>query len=306
MQHRFYGLGKKLYRDRYLILLFLPVLVYYLIFRMLPIVGGIVISVTEYSVFRGFAGSSFVGLEHYRQFFNSFFFWRLMRNTLAINIYQLVFLFPAPIILALLLNEVGRASFKRLVQTISYMPHFISSVVVVSMVVTFLSPSLGFVNTIIRRLGGESVHFLARPEYFWGILTTMHVWKGTGFGAIIYLAALTSIDPELYEASLIDGAGRFRQTMAITLPGIAPTVVIMLLIRLGNFLEVGYQDIILLYNPVLYETADVINTYVYRRGILESDYSFAGAIGMFQSVLGFLLLYVSNSVARRFGGTSMW
>ncbi len=286
--------------------MFLPVFVYYVVFRYIPLLGAFIISIKKYQPALGIVGSKWAGLEYFGQFINSVFFWRLIRNTLAINFFQLLLGFTAPIILALLLNEVGSARFKRLVQSVTYLPNFISSVVVVSIVVVFLSPSTGLVNSIISRLGADKVNFLTEPSYFWIIYTLMVIWQTTGYGAIIYLAALTGINPELYEASRIDGAGRWKQLWYITLPGISSTIVILLLMRLGNLLEVGYETIILLYNPSIYSTADVISTYVYRRGILNGDYSFASAVGFFQSVIGLLLIITANKIAKKYSETSLW
>lgn len=289
-----------------LLLMFLPVFVYYVVFRYIPLIGALVISVKKYQPALGIMGSKWVGLEYFTQFIDSVFFWRLLRNTLAINFFQLILGFTAPIILALLLNEIGSSKFKRLVQSVTYLPNFISSVVVVGIVVVFLSPTTGVVNSIISKLGMEKVNFLTEPSYFWLIYTLMVIWQTTGYSAIIYLASLTGINPELYEASKIDGAGRWSQLWHITLPGISSTIVILLLMRLGSLLEVGYESIILLYNPSIYSTADVISTYVYRRGILNGDYSFASAVGFFQSVIGLVLVITANKLAKKYTETSLW
>ncbi len=289
-----------------LLLMFLPVLVYYVAFRYIPLLGALIISVKKYQPALGIIGSKWVGLEYFDQFIHSVFFWRLLRNTLAINFFQLILGFTAPILLALMLNEIGSSKFKKTVQSVTYLPNFISSVVVVGIVVVFLSPTTGVVNSIITKLGMEKIHFLTEPSYFWIIYTLMVIWQTTGYGAIIYLAALTGISPELYEASKIDGAGRWRQLWHITLPGISSTIVILLLMRLGNLLEVGYESIILLYNPSIYSTADVISTYVYRRGILNGDYSFASAVGFFQSVIGLVLIVTANKIAKKYTESSLW
>lgn len=297
----------KLLKSNYaLILMFLPVFLYYVIFRYTPLLGALIISVKKYQPALGIIRSKWAGFEYFGQFINSVFFWRLLRNTLAINMFQLVLGFTAPIILALLLNEVGSSKFKKLVQSVTYLPNFISSVVVVGIVIVFLSPSTGLVNSIIAKFGAEKINFMTEPSYFWIIYTLMVIWQTTGYSAIIYLAALTGINPELYEASKIDGAGRWSQLWHITLPGISSTIVILLLMRLGNLLEVGYESIILLYNPSIYSTADVISTYVYRRGILNGDYSFASAVGFFQSVIGLLLIITANKIAKKYTDTSLW
>ncbi len=289
-----------------LLLMFVPVFIYYVCFRYIPLLGALIISVKKYQPALGLMGSKWVGLDYFNQFTHSVFFWRLIRNTLAINFLQILLGFTAPIILALLLNEIGKRPFKRLVQSVTYLPNFISSVVVVGIVVVFLSPTTGVVNSIISKLGMEKINFLTEPSYFWIIYTLMVIWQTTGYSAIIYLASLTGINPELYEAAKIDGAGRWSQLWHITLPGISPTIVILLLMRLGSLLEVGYETIILLYNPSVYSTADVISTYVYRRGILNGDYSFASAVGFFQSIIGLILVITANKLAKKYTETSLW
>lgn len=292
--------------DYHLYLMFLPVIIYYIIFRYVPMIGSFVIGVTDYNIYKGLFGSAFVGLANFKEFLYSMYFWRLIRNTLAINMLNLIFAFPAPVIFALLLNELTSVKAKKVIQTISYLPHFISTVVIASMLITFLSPATGLVNNLIEILGGSRVNFLQQENYFWGILTIEAIWKGVGWGAIIYLAALTGINTELYEAARMDGAGRFSQTLHITLPGIAPTIVVMLLLQIGRLLDVGYELIVLIYSPSIYSTADVIGTYVYRRGILEASYSYSSAVGLFQSVIGFILVVGANKLAQKFSDTSIW
>lgn len=292
--------------EYHLYLMFLPVLAYYIIFRYIPVIGSFIIGLTDYNIYKGIFHSNFIGLSNFQEFLNSVYFWRLIRNTLAINLLNLFFAFPAPIIFALLLNEITVKPVKSIVQSISYLPHFISTVIVGSMLITFLSPSTGFINNIIASFGGEKIPFLQQPQYFWGIMTVESIWQGLGWGAIIYLAALTGINPELYEAATMDGAGKLRQAWHITLPGIAPTIVVMLLLRIGHLLEVGYELIILIYNPAIYSTSDVISSYVYRRGILEASYSFSTAVGLFQSVIGLLLVVGANKLAKKYSETSIW
>lgn len=295
-----------IWQDRELYLIFFLPLVYYIVFRYAPIIGGFIIAFKRYMPAIGIIQSKWVGLKYILQFMRSVYFWRLLRNTLGINLIYLAIGFPLPIVFALLLNEIRVKWFKRTVQTISYLPHFISVVIVASMVVTFLSPSFGIVNNILASLGFERVHFLTKPQYFWWIYNAMSIWQTTGFGAIIYLAALSGIDPQLYEAAIVDGANRWQQTWQITLPGISTTVIVMLLLRIGYLLNVGHETIILLYNPTIYETADVINTYVYRRGLLNADYSYATAVGLFQSVFGFILIVVANKVANKISQQGLW
>lgn len=289
-----------------LYLMFLPVLLYYVVFRYAPLALSFLISVEKYKPAKGILGSRFVGLEYYRQFMESVFFWRLLRNTLAINLLQLTIGFAAPILLALMLNEVTHRRYKKLVQTVTYLPNFISSVVVVGMVVTFLSPSTGLINNILAAMGFERQSFLTEPRYFWAIYTIMTIWQTAGYTAIIYLASLTGISAELYEAARIDGAGRWAQLLHVTLPGIAPTIVLMFLMKVGRVLDVGYETIVLMYNPSIYSTSDVIGTYVYRKGILNGEYSFASAVGFFQSIIGLLLVLGVNRLSRKATETSLW
>lgn len=298
---------KDIWKNKVLYLLFLPVLIYYIVFKYIPMYG-VIIAFKNYNIYDGIAQSPWVGWKNFEQFFNSIYFFRLLRNTLAINFLDILIGFPAPIIFALMLNEITSKFFKRTIQTISYIPHFISIVVVVSMVVNFLSLNTGIVNNIISLFGGHRTYFLTEPKYFWGIFTTMNIWKGLGWGAIIYIASLTSIDISLYEAAVIDGAGRWKQTLNITIPGILPTIIIMFLLRIGHLLEVGYESIILMYNSKLYPTADVFSTYIYRTGLASSDpnYSLATAIGLFQSGIGLILVVLCNKLSKKYSEQALW
>ena len=287
-------------------IMFIPVFIYFVVLRYVPLLLSLIISIQKYQPAKGIFNSKWVGLDYYRQFIDSVFFWRLLRNTLGINFLQLTIGFAAPVILALLLNEVGRMRYKKLVQTVTYLPNFISSVVVVGMVVTFLSPSTGLINNVLAHLGLERVNFLTEPSYFWGIYTIMTIWQTAGYSAIIYLASLTGISSELYEAARIDGAGRWAQLFHITLPGLTPTIVLLFLMKIGRVLDVGYETIVLMYNPSIYSMADVIGTYVYRRGILNGEYSFASAVGFFQSVIGLILVLFANLAAKKTSETSLW
>lgn len=291
-------------RNRYLYLMLLPVVAWYVLFYYAPMYGA-QIAFRDFSPARGILGSEWVGLENFREFFSGFFFWRLLRNTLSINVLDLLIGFPAPIILALLLNEMRFEPFKRLVQTVTYMPHFISLVVMVGLMVDFLA-SDGLINNLLRGMGLLPTPFLQRPEWFQLTYVLSGVWQQVGWGCIIYLAALSNIDPALYEAAMMDGAGRFRQLLHITLPGILPTITILLILRLGAMMSVGYEKIILMYNPQTYETADVISTFVYRKGILDANFSFSAAVGLFNSTINFALLVIANTLSRRAGETSLW
>lgn len=285
-------------------LMALPVIAFYVVFHYVPMYG-ITMAFQNYSIRLGTMGSEWVGLTHFVDFFESYYFETLLTNTLLISLYDLLFGFPAPLILALLINELGGTKFKKVVQTISYIPHFISVVIICGIINLFTS-STGLFNDIVAFLGGERSDMLARPGLFRTIYTASGVWQGVGFGSIIYLAALSGVDPGLYDAARMDGAGRFRQTLHITLPGIMPTVTILLILRVGSLLSVGYEKIILLYNPITYSTADVISSFVYRKGVLDANYSYSTAIGLFNSIINFLLLVAANYASRKVSETSLW
>ncbi|WP_019533186.1 ABC transporter permease [Paenibacillus ginsengihumi] len=297
-------IGRDLRRNKLLYLMVLPVIAYYLIFDYGPMYG-LQIAFKDYSPGAGIWASPWVGFDHFIEFFNSYYFWRLIRNTLLINIYELLFGFPAPIILALLLNELRRQWFKRIVQTITYLPHFISIVVIVGMLVDFLARD-GIVNQLLAVFGVESKSYLSEPGWFRFIYISSGIWQQVGWGSIIYLAALSSIDPTLYEAAKVDGAGRWKQMVHITIPGIMPTIIILLILRMGSMMSVGSEKILLMYNPLTYDTADVISTFVYRKGILEASYSYTTAVGLFNAVIAFSLLVISNSISKRVSETKLW
>lgn len=290
------------YKQVYILLL--PTLLVYLIFQYAPMFG-LSIAFQKYSVTKGIFGSKFVGLDNFINFLTNYKFWQLMRNTLSINIYGFIFGFPMPIIFALLLNEMKRIHCRKLIQTVTYMPHFISTVVVSSMVLSFVA-SDGVINHLRAAFGGEPISFMTEPKYFYFIYIASDIWQNMGWSSIIYIAALSSVDQEQYEAAAIDGAGRFKQMLHITLPGIMSTIITMMILRIGQLLTVGYEKIILLYNPTIYDTADVISTYVYRRGLLEGDYSYSAAVGMFNSVFNFLFLITSNTISRKVSGSGLW
>jgi putative aldouronate transport system permease protein len=253
---------------------------------------------------KGMLNSPWVGFKHFETFFDSYYFTRLLRNTVIISFYDLIFGFPAPIILALVLNEVKRQMFKRFVQTVSYLPHFISLIVVVGMILDF-SALDGVINQLIVLFGGQPISFMQNEDWFRSVYVGSNIWQGIGWGSIIYLAALSAISPELYEAARVDGANRWSQMVHITIPGIMPTIIIMLILRVGNMMDVGYEKIILLYNPSVYETADVISSFIYRKGLLEMSYSYSAAVGLFNSVINFALLLAVNRLARK-TGSSLW
>jgi putative aldouronate transport system permease protein len=297
-------LRKDMQRNWSLYILAIPVIVYFLLFSYKPMYGAL-IAFKDYSPGRGFSGSPWVGFVHFARFFRSPYFFRLLRNTFLISFYGLIFGFPAPIILALLLNEVRHSPFKRFIQTVTYLPHFISMIVVAGIIADF-SLSTGLINDIIVFFGGDRFPLLQQPRLYRLIYISSDIWQHVGWGTIIYLSALSAIDSQLYEAAMIDGAGRFKQLLHITLPSIAPTIVILLILRIGQLLSVGYEKTLLLYNPATYETADIISTYVYRVGLLEQNWSYSTAIGLFNSAVNFTLLLTANKVSRRFSETSLW
>ncbi|WP_238357732.1 ABC transporter permease [Cohnella zeiphila] len=289
----------------YLWLLFLPCLLYYLIFRYAPMFG-LVITFKDYNLFRGVWGSPWVGLKYYRLFLNNPDFWPLMKNTFLLGFYKLVFGFPAPILLALLLNELRKATMKRFVQTVSYLPHFISNVIVASMVIMFLSPSGGLINNMIEWFGFKPINFMNEPGMFRGIYVVSEIWQHIGWETIIYLAALTAVDPQLYEAASIDGASRMRKIWHVTLPGISPAIVITLILNIGQVLEIGFEKVYLMQNPAIYDTADIISTYVYRVGMEQGNFSYGSAIDLFMGIICFIFIYGANWISRRASETSLW
>ncbi|UUZ86267.1 ABC transporter permease subunit [Paenibacillus sp. P26] len=284
-----------------------PALILILIFSYIPMYG-VLMAFQDYTVFKGFWHSPWVGLKHFEMFFSSPEFGYVMRNTIVISLLKFFIGFPAPIVLALMLNEVRHMVFKRVVQTISYLPHFLSWVIVAGFVMSMLSTDNGSVNMLLGKLNliDEPVNFLSIPNYFWAILVTTGVWKEIGFASIVYLAAIAGIDPHLYEAAAMDGAGRLKQMFLITSPSIVPVVIIFMILAIGNLLNAGFDDILLLGgNPVLREVSDVIDTYVYRVGINSSRYSYATAVGLFKAVISVGSLTIANFAARR-SGNSLW
>lgn len=295
---------RRAYHSRYLTLMFALPLVYFIIFKYGPMFG-LAIAFQDYQIMKGVFRSPFVGFKHFAQFISDPYFWQVVRNTILLSVYTIIFYFPLPIILALVLNEVQHLRYKKFVQSISYIPYFLSTVVVAGMIVNFVSVD-GLVNQVISKLGGEPVVFLSRPEWFRPIYVGSEMWQRVGWGAIIYIAALTGVDPNLFEAARIDGAGRWQQMWHISLPGIAAVISILLLLTLGDIMGVGFEKVLLLYSGAIYDTADVIQTYVYRRGLLGADFSYGTAIGLFQSVIAFATIILANYGARRLGQTSLW
>jgi putative aldouronate transport system permease protein len=293
------------HRSKYLWLLFLPCLIYFAIFRYAPMFG-LLITFKDYNVFKGIWASNWVGFKYYRMFFENPDFFLLMRNTFLLGVYKLLFGFPAPIVLALMLNEVKNAIFKKLVQTVSYLPHFISNVIVASMVIMFLSPTGGIVNQLIQSLGFKPINFMMESGMFRTIYVASDIWQHIGWETIIYLAALTAVDPMLYEAAEIDGANRWHKLWHVTIPGIMPAIVILFILNIGKVLEIGFEKVFLLYNPAIYETSDIISTYVYRIGLVQGNFSYASAIDLFMSIISLIFIYSANTISRKVGETSLW
>jgi putative aldouronate transport system permease protein len=292
-------------RDKYLYMLILPVLIYYVVFHYVPMYG-IIIAFKKFQPLKGILGSSWVGFRYFEEFFTAPYFWRLLKNTLLLSFYSLVWGFPAPVLFALLLNEVRHKLYKRLVQTVSYLPHFISIVVIAGMVVSFTGLREGIVNQALVLFGMEPINFMAEPGWFRTIFVGSGIWQGFGWGSIIYLAAIAGIDPQLYEAAEMDGAGRWTRMWHITIPSLIPTIVIMFIMQMGHLMDIGVEKVLLLSNPLTYETADVISTFVYRRGVLNQDYSFATAVGLFNNVINLILLISVNALSRRLSQSSLW
>ena len=292
-------------RHFWLYLMLLPGLIYFIMFRYVPM-GGLVIAFKDYSPFRGIANSPWVGLQQFQKFFETPDFFRLLRNTLGINLLQLVLYFPAPIILALLMNEVRHSAYKRLVQTMVYVPHFVSWVIVASLTYQLFNVTDGAFNYIVKAITGTTVDVLSKSGAFWGLIVGQDIWRETGYGTIIFLAALSGVDQEMYEAARIDGANRLQLTWYITLPAIRNTIITMLILRIGGMLNTGYEQIFLMRNDLNMEMADVFDTYIYTRGIKNGQYSFSTAAGMFKSVVGMILVFGSDKLAKKFGESGLY
>ena len=295
------SLGQRIARDlkrhKWKYILMLPIIAYLILFCYKPMYG-LIIAFKNYKPALGFAGSKWVGLKYFKKFFGDYYFFRILRNTFLISLYSILWGFPAPILLALMLNELRNERFKRTVQTVTYIPHFISMVVICSIIRQFCL-SDGVFNDSGAFFGAQRTALLQKPGYFRTIYVGSGIWQEVGWGSIIYLAALTGIDPQLYEAAEIDGANRLRQTWHITLPGIMPTIIMLLILRMGSILGVGYEKILLLYNETIYETADVISTYVYRKGLIEANFSYSTAVGLFNSIINVIFLVATNLISKK-------
>ncbi|AGC68611.1 carbohydrate ABC transporter membrane protein 1, CUT1 family [Thermoclostridium stercorarium subsp. stercorarium DSM 8532] len=302
----FHQLVRDIVKNRWLYLMLVPGVIWFLIYRYLPMLG-LYIAFCDFNVVKGIKGSEFVGLKYFKYiFFEHRNFWQLVENTLAINVLKLIFYFPAPIIFAIMLNEIMNVKYKRTLQTLIYLPHFVSWVVFGSIIITFLSPTDGIVNQVIKLMGKEPIFFMSEPKYFRWIVVASDIWKEAGWGTIIYLAAITNIDPQLYEAAKIDSANKLQLIRYITIPCISETIIVMLLLDIGRIMNVSFEQIYVLANPTVYSTGDVISTYVYRVGIGNGRFSLTTAIGLFQSVIGFILLLICNAISKRCFEKSLW
>lgn len=279
-------------------------LLFFAVFRYVPMLGN-VIAFRKFRAGGNIFGDEWVGFRYVEMFLNDPTFWNVFRNTFVIGSLTLLFCFPLPIVLALLLNELRSTVFKRFVQSVSYLPHFLSIVIIAGMVIQLVSLE-GTINQIVKAVGGDAVPFLQQPEWFRTIYVSSEVWQTVGWGTILYLAALTTVDESLYEAARIDGANRWKQTWHVTLPGIRPTMVTLLILNIGTFMAVGFEKILLLYNPLTYPTADVISTYLYRVGLVSNNFSYAAAIGLFESIIGLTLILSANAISKRAVGASLW
>lgn len=291
------------FREHYIMLI--PGIIFFLVFCYGPMYG-LIIAFQDFYPLKGISGSSFVGLKHFKALFTNPFFLSVLRNTLIISLYKLLICFPAPILFCLALNEIKRTGFKKVVQSISYLPHFVSWVVVSGIFIEFLSPSRGPINIILQNLGFEPIFFIADPKYFRGVLVLTDMWKSIGWGSIVYLAAITNVDPALYEAAEIDGAGRIKQIIHVTLPAIMPIVTVMFIMESGKILNDSFQQVYNFLTPTTYEVGDVISTFVYRMGILNMQYSFTTAVDLFKNTISFILVVVTNAIARRTSDYGLW
>ncbi|MBW7453033.1 ABC transporter permease [Paenibacillus sepulcri] len=296
---------KECRKSKLLLLFLLPAFVWYFIFYYIPMYG-LTIAFKDFQIMDGILGSPWIGFENFNQMFHTYEFIRVLRNTLIISGLKLLFVYTSGIVLALVLNEIFHDKFKKIVQTISYLPHFLSWVIIGSIMIELLSPVSGLVNNIIKALGGKAIYFLADPNWFIPVLIVSDIWQSVGWGSIIYLAAITGVDPQIYESATIDGAGRFTKIWRITLPSIMNVIIIMMIFNIGNLMNAGFDQIFNLYNPRVYEVGDIIDTYVYRVGLTQMNYSFSTAVGLFKNAIGLALVLLVNRVANRFGQTGLW
>lgn len=297
--------GRYLWRYRILYLLSLPGILYFFLFKYVPLFGS-VIAFQNYNIFKGITGSDWVGLEHFQKMFSHYDFLRILNNTLLLGLYDLVIAFPVPILLAILLNEVRMIVFKRLLQTIVYMPHFLSWVVISGIFMGIFSMDAGLVNKALGFLGMQPIYFLGEDSYIRSILIGSGIWRDSGYGTIIFLAAIAGINPDLYEAAEVDGAGRLKQIWSITLPSLLPTIMILLLLHIGKFLDLGFERVFVFLNPLNLESGEILDTYIYKAGLLSQQYSYTTAIGLFKSVVGLMLILLGNFFSKKTTGESLY
>lgn len=295
----------ELRRNKYFYLLILLPIIYYIVFRYLPMVGN-VIAFRKYYIGMSIFGEDWVGLRYFKLVFKDGSFWIAFKNTLVLSVLNLVIGFPIPIVFALLLNEIRNNLVKRSVQTISYLPKFISTVVAVSMIKEMCSPSTGIINQVLKTFGIEPIFFVNEPDWFRFIYIASDLWQFMGWNAIIYIAALAAVDQTIYEAAMVDGAGRFKQTIHVTLPGIMPTIIVTLILQIGRFLSLGFEKVLLLYTPMNSINSDILDTYVYRMGLQNHNFSYAAAVGLFTSVVGLILIVGSNKISKRITGMGIY
>ncbi|ASA21539.1 ABC transporter permease [Paenibacillus donghaensis] len=294
-----------MWKFRALYVIALPGILYFIIFKYVPLAGS-VIAFQNYNIFKGFTGSEWVGFEHFRTMFQYQDFGRILSNTILLGLYDLIFAFPAPIVLALLLNEIRLVFYKRFLQTVVYMPHFLSWVIVSGIALGILSPGTGIVNQVLQAFGFEPIYFLGENSYIRTILISSGIWRDSGYGTIIYLAALAGINPDLYEASEVDGAGRWKQTMAITLPSLIPTIMILFLLHIGRFLDLGFERVWVFLNALNTGNGEILDTYIYKAGLLSQQYSYTTAVGLFKSVVGLILVLIGNILSKKTTGESLY
>ncbi|MFD0711922.1 ABC transporter permease [Paenibacillus sp. GCM10027626] len=293
------------YKNYELYLFLLPAVAFILIFHYAPIYG-VQIAFKDFDPVKGITGSDWAGLTHFQRFIESPYFFTVLKNTVIISLYTLLIGFPAPLIFALLINQLTSKKYRRFIQTVTYAPNFISMVVIVGMILLFLSPSSGLVNHVIQLFGGDPIHFMAKPELFSTVYVLSEVWQTTGWGAIIYLAALSGINPELHEAAMMDGASKMKRIRHVDLPGIAPTIVILLIFSMGNVLSVGFEKIYLMQNSLNISSSEIISTYVYKVGLQGGQFSFSAAVGLLNNIVNFILLIAVNQAARKVSEHSLW
>lgn len=299
------GVVKRFKKTFFLFLLFVPALVYYIMFKYVPM-WGISISFYKYSIFKGLAGSKFIGFKNFQVFFESPDFWKITVNTLILGVQSLVVTFPLTVLFALMLNEIRSLRFKKITQTVSYLPHFLSTVVVCSLATSLLDPTDGAVNTIIKMLGGDPIYFMMESTWFRPIYLITEVWQGLGWGTIVYLAAISAVDPGMYEAARLDGAGRIRQIISITLPSIAPTVSTMFILKVGHIMDASMEKVLLLQQPITYDVSQVLSTYVYQIGLGKGDYALSTAAGLYTSLVNLVLLVTFNWISKKVSDTGIF